>query len=122
VTVPFVLVNVFIYAITVHQLVGLRNDPGNFLDFYVTLLLISITGMFACRAVAALAPSEQAAINLFPALIQFLMAFSGFGIFLPVMQTWLAVWAPYVTFVRWVHETPPPTICYSYYCYYYYYL
>jgi ATP-binding cassette, subfamily G (WHITE), member 2 len=100
VTFPFVVLNVFIYAITVHHLVGLRTAPGNFVDFYVTLLLISVTGMFACRAVAALAPSEQAAINLFPALIQFLMAFAGFGIFLPVMQTWLAVWAPYITFVR----------------------
>jgi ABC-type multidrug transport system ATPase subunit len=102
VTLPFIVVNVFIYAITVQKLVGLRNEAGNFFDFLLTLFLISITGMFACRAVAALAPSEQAAINLFPALIQFLMAFSGFGIFLPVMQTWLAVWAPYVTFVRWL--------------------
>ena len=70
VTVPFVFLNVFIYAITVHQLTGLRSDPGNFYKFFIILILISLTGMFTCRAVAALASSEQAAITLFPALIQ----------------------------------------------------
>ena len=99
-SIPFIVVNVFLYAITVHQLAGLRSGTTYFLDFYTTLLLMSFTGMFSCRAIAALAPSEQAAINLFPAMIQFLMAFAGFGIFLPVMQDWLAVWAPYITFVR----------------------
>lgn len=100
VSLPFIALNVFVFGITVHQLVGLRNNPGNFFRFFLTISLVSIIGMFTCRAVAALAPSEQAAINLFPALIQFLMAFAGFGIFLPVMQTWLSVWAPYITFIR----------------------
>ena len=87
--------DVLVYSIIVYPIAGLNSDSGRFeVVFFATLLMCSASGLFCCRMLAALSPTEQSAINLFPVTIYFLMAFSGFGIYLPQMQNWLAVWAP----------------------------
>jgi ABC-type multidrug transport system permease subunit len=101
---PLVVINILVYSIIVYPIAGLNSDSGRFEVFFATLLMCSASGLFCCRMLAALSPTEQSAINLFPVTIYFLMAFSGFGIYLPQMQNWLAVWAPYASFIRWAFQ------------------
>jgi len=102
---PLVTINIFVYSIIVYNLAGFTGPFSHFIIFFVTLLLSSVAGLFCCRMIAVLSATEQSAINFFPVCIYFLMAFAGFGIYLPEMQDWLSAWAPYVSFVRWGFQT-----------------
>lgn len=72
--------------------------------FFLALLLTSWTGLFVSQAIAALSPSGQAAINFFPVSLFVTITFAGFIVYIPTFPTFLRVWAPYVSFMRWTFQ------------------
>lgn len=75
--VPLVFLNVLIFSIIVYNMVGLRSGAGYFFYYYMTLVLSSLNGLFICQMLAAISSSTQAALQFFPAMLFFVLAFSG---------------------------------------------
>lgn len=98
---PIVAANVFVFCIIEYHLAGLYNAPGHFVFFYLVMLMTSVIGLLICQLIAALSPSEQSAINFFPIVIYFTMAYSGFIIYIPTIPHWQRAWLPYASFYRW---------------------
>jgi len=63
--------------------------------------MTSMTGLFMAQLIAAMAPTSQAAISLFPVALFFSVAFAGYIVYIPQFDPWLRAWAPYGSFMRW---------------------
>jgi ABC-type multidrug transport system ATPase subunit len=96
--IPFAMINVLIFALITYFMCGFRE--GHFGPYYCALLFCSWTGLFVCQATAALAPTGQAAINIFPVSLFFTVIFAGYIIFIPEFPSWLESWGPWVSFMR----------------------
>eukprot|EP00339_Tiarina_fusa_P028192 CAMPEP_0117059962 /NCGR_PEP_ID=MMETSP0472-20121206/41684_1 /TAXON_ID=693140 ORGANISM="Tiarina fusus, Strain LIS" /NCGR_SAMPLE_ID=MMETSP0472 /ASSEMBLY_ACC=CAM_ASM_000603 /LENGTH=147 /DNA_ID=CAMNT_0004777939 /DNA_START=32 /DNA_END=475 /DNA_ORIENTATION=- len=79
---------------------GFTTAEGHFGPYYCALLFCSWTGLFLCQLIASLAPTGQAAINIFPVSLFAAVIFAGYIIFIPEFPTWLEAWGPYVSFMR----------------------
>lgn len=97
---PIIAINMFIYAVIVYYMSGMRSSFNSFLIFYVGLLLVAWTGLFSSLIVACLASSVQIAMGLFPVSLFFATAFAGYMVFIPQFPIWLRCWAPYSSFMR----------------------
>jgi len=98
---PLNMIYILLYVSALYFLTGFRRDFEHFLFFYIVTAMTSACGLFYCQLLAALCPSQQAAITLFPATLFFFIAFAGYIIFIPSLPEWLECWAPSVSFVRW---------------------
>jgi ABC-type multidrug transport system ATPase subunit len=98
--VPLTLINTLVYAAILYSMTGLNDGDGCFGYFYFIVFTTSLCGFFLCQFIAAATPSQQAAISSFPAFLFFFIAFAGFIIRLPTLQSYLT-WAPAITFLRW---------------------
>lgn len=103
--IPLTIVNVFIFSLLEYNLTNMQPSVTEFFVFYYVLLFSSLTGMFTCQMISALAPSTQAALSLFPIILFFSCAFSGFIVYIPDFPSWLGSWAPYFSFMRYGFET-----------------
>ena len=123
VQVPLVVVNVLLFSICVFCLAGLYDDPddsssssssnsdsGNragadaFGVFFYLLMMASLCGYFTVSLIAAVAPSAQAALGLFPLFFFFNLTFAGYVIALPKFPVWLGSWLPYISFMRYAFQ------------------
>jgi len=99
--IPLAVLNILLFSMILYTLAGLRSGGGYFFYFYYIMLMCSLNGLFVCQLLAAISSSTQAALQLFPALLFFVLAFSGFIIYLPDFPPWLGSWAPYLSFLRY---------------------
>lgn len=127
--VPLTLLNVLVFSMIIYLCCGLRPGGGYFFFYYLIMLLASCNGLFLCQMIAALSPSVSAALQLFPVMLFFVIAFSGllwvllqysihymvvsivtyfhfsgFIVYLPDFPAWLGDWAPYFSFMRFGFE------------------
>jgi ABC-type multidrug transport system ATPase subunit len=98
--VPFAMINVLVFACITYTMCGFTTAEGHFGPYYCALLFCSWTGLFLCQLIASLAPTGQAAINIFPVSLFAAVIFAGYIIFIPEFPTWLEAWGPYVSFMR----------------------
>ena len=98
--IPFNSLNVLLYSIILYKLVGFNDKPGCFPYLYGVMLLTSWTGFFMCQFWAAISPSPQVAISRLPISLFFAMVFAGYIVAIPSLNSWLAAWAPYISFLR----------------------
>lgn len=91
-------VDTLVFAGIVHSMTGLA---GSFSYFWGVLYLTSITGAQMALFVAAASPSPMAAISLYLVCLFWVIAFSGFLVFLPEFAYWLRCWAPDLSYLRW---------------------
>ena len=101
---PLTFLNVLIFSMIIYLLVGLRPGGGYFFFYYIVMVLASLNGLFVCQLIASVSPSVSAALQIFPALLFFTIAFSGFIIYLPDFPAWLGAWAPYFSFMRFAFQ------------------
>ena len=98
--VPFAMMNVMVFALITYHMCGFWTEEGHFGVYYCALLFCSWTGLFCCQLIAAMAPTGQSAINIFPVSLFFSVIFAGYIIFIPEFPGWLEAWGPYVSFMR----------------------
>lgn len=77
---------------------------GYFTYFWLVLTITSYTGLFQCQLIAASTPTAQSAIAIFPASLFWSIAFSGFIVYIPTLDSWLRDWAPDLSFMRWAFQ------------------
>jgi ABC-type multidrug transport system permease subunit len=95
------MINTLVFSILIYNLSGLRSGGGYFFYFYYVMFASSFSGLFLCMFMSALAPSTPAALSYFPMILFFVLAFSGFIIYLPDFPPWLGSWAPYFSVLRY---------------------
>jgi ABC-type multidrug transport system ATPase subunit len=98
--VPFAILNVLVFSVITYNMCGFREGGDRFGVFYCGMLFCSLCGLFCCQLIASLAPTGQAAINIFPVSLFFCIIFAGYVIFIPEFPAWLESWGPYVSFMR----------------------
>jgi hypothetical protein len=104
-----------------YNLVGLRPGAGYFFYYYLVVFAASCNGIFLCQMMSSISSSTQAALQFFPVMLFFSLAFSGllsilkivkysqfsflgFIIYLPDFPSWLGAWAPYASFLRYAFQ------------------
>jgi ABC-type multidrug transport system permease subunit len=86
--IPIDLFNVFIFAVTLYYLTGLRN--GGFGFFLMICWLTDFISLFICQFLAYISPSTDIAMSLFPVILFFASSFEGFIIYIPQFPDWLS--------------------------------
>jgi ABC-type multidrug transport system permease subunit len=99
--IPLIVINVTVFSLTVVYMTQLRADFEAIVFFTAILVLNSIVGLFICHLIAAISPSSQAAVSLYPIFLFFSVAFGGFIVYIPQFPSWLGSWAPYGSFMRY---------------------
>ena len=92
--VPIIATSTAIYASILYNLAGLYAEGNRFQYFYVTILILSWIGQLMFQCLAALGSSAQICLSLMAIPQFFMIAFSGYIVFIPDFETWLRVWAP----------------------------
>jgi len=64
----------------------------------------SVAGLYLCQYLAASNPSPPVAIAKYPPLAFFMLGFAGYLVKLDTLDDYLKVWAPNISFVRWVYQ------------------
>jgi len=102
--VPLILLNVLVFSAIVYSMSGFTDASGCYGYFFGVLYMTSLTGLFMAQLIAALAPTSQSAISLFPVALFFSVAFAGYIVYIPQFDPWLRAWAPYGSFMRWAFQ------------------
>lgn len=77
------------------------GDPGYFFTVYIILFLTGMMSYYLAQGFAALTRNAQIAFAVVSPLYMVFASFSGFPLLLSHMPSWLRVWAPYLTYMRW---------------------
>jgi ABC-type multidrug transport system permease subunit len=101
---PMIILNVLVFCAITYNMCGFTSEDGHFGVYYLVHMLVSITGLFLCQFLAALSVSAQSAIQFFPVALFFTVSFAGYIVFIPTFPTWLRVWAPYISFLRFAFQ------------------
>ncbi len=103
-SVPLTALNVLLYSSMLYYMCGFSTAPGRFEVFYCVMFCSSLSGLFTCQLLAAISPTEPSAVNLFPVVIYYGLAFSGYAVYIPQIPYWLRCWAPFGSFFRWAYQ------------------
>ena len=85
--IPLTIISILLFAMIVYLCCGLRSGAGYFFFYYMIMLLSSFNGLFVCQLIAALSLSASAALQLFPVMLFFVVAFSG-SIYWSICSKW----------------------------------
>jgi ABC-type multidrug transport system permease subunit len=99
--IPLTVINIVIFCAIEYYLAGLKKTASAFGLFVYIMVFSSLCGLFVCYFVSAISPTIQVALNFFPLVLFFTVAFAGFIINLPQFPPWLGTWAPYLSFMRY---------------------
>lgn len=102
--VPLVLISVLLYSAVLYPMVDFRHGDHHFNWFYYFLMMQSMIGVFVGIMIAALAPSSQAALSLFPVLLFWQVGFAGYLVYIPQFDDYLRAWAPYCVWMRYAFQ------------------
>lgn len=81
-------------------LIGFYETAEAFMYFLLIMFLCQSTGFQFAQLLAAICPSSQVALSLFPASFIFFNVFAGFLIHIPDVPVYWS-WAPVISFARW---------------------
>ena len=85
--IPLTIISILLFTMIVYLCCGLRSGAGYFFFYYMIMLLSSFNGLFVCQLIAALSLSASAALQLFPVMLFFVVAFSG-SIYWSICSKW----------------------------------
>eukprot|EP00638_Chattonella_subsalsa_P014221 CAMPEP_0117811108 /NCGR_PEP_ID=MMETSP0948-20121206/21917_1 /TAXON_ID=44440 /ORGANISM="Chattonella subsalsa, Strain CCMP2191" /LENGTH=136 /DNA_ID=CAMNT_0005647611 /DNA_START=286 /DNA_END=692 /DNA_ORIENTATION=+ len=85
-------------------MVHYRSGTGYFLFFYLTLQFANLASLHLCQFLGATSKNLQVALTVFPLLMFFSIAFSGFVVQLPSLPVYLKGWAPAISIMRWAFQ------------------
>jgi hypothetical protein len=100
----FLLVHVMLYCLIAYNMSGMEHSIGKFLTFYVSVFFAALSAFFCCQVIAAMSPTPQAAMGLYPNVVFTNFLFTGFFQFIPEMRPWLSAWLPSLSWIRWAYQ------------------
>lgn len=99
--VPLLVFNSALFSTVLYYMAGLNSAPDRFGYFLLVLTLTNIVALSLCEFLSSLCRTQQVAIGLFPGLLMFFMASTGFIVRIPSLPVYLRAWAPQMSFMRW---------------------
>ena len=103
ISIPLSFICVLLYSAFVYPMVQFRSGFDHFIFFFIVLWIVDWIALFSGQAISGIAPSTQAAMNLFPVAVLFVTAFAGYIVYLPQFPPALS-WAPYCDFFRYAFQ------------------
>ena len=107
--IPLAIFNILVFSMILYTCSGLRPGGGYFFYFYFMTLMCSFNGLFICQLLSAISSSTPAALQLFPMMFFFILAFSGLNnILYMFMLIYLTI---KFSIVLRIHHFPPWFSC-----------
>jgi len=100
----FLFVHNMLFCIIAYFIAGFQYVASRFFFYYTAMYFASLGGYFTCLCLAAVCSSAPTAMGIFPPVFFANLLYTGYFQYIPHMQPWLGVWAPYVTFIRWSYQ------------------
>jgi hypothetical protein len=102
---PQLIVNTVTFGALVYLLAGYRASAGSFFFYILILCLTAINGYYICQVTAALSPSPQTAMSVYPVIVFTLTAVSGYFIGLKSLPKYMYAWAPWISPMRYALQS-----------------
>jgi hypothetical protein len=98
---PQLIGNTVTFGTLVYWLAAYRIGAHHFLRYLVSLNLAAISGFFVCQLTAALSPSPQTAMSVYPVVVFTITSVSGYFLYLDDLPLYIRPWAPFISPIRW---------------------
>lgn len=102
---PQLIGNTVTFGTLVYFLAAYRPGAKYFLRYLVPLNLAAICGFFVCQLTAALSPSPQTAMSVYPVVVFTITSVSGYFLYLDDLPLYIRPWAPLISPVRWALQS-----------------
>lgn len=103
VSIPLLLFSHIVFVELAYWLVGLYANPSCHFYAMVVTFMNNLISFYCAQFMAAISPSAEVALTLFPLIFLFLGSFAGFTIPLSELPPgWK--WASYISYPRWTYE------------------
>lgn len=97
---PLMLVSTLFFGVVIYFFVGFLRTVDAFMYFFAVMFACNFIGYSTAQLLAAVSPTPDVALALFPVSFIFFNTFAGFLIHIPEVPTYW-IWATDISFVRW---------------------